>query len=122
MRLFGSERLYSIVDRLGLDEETPIDAKILSNTIENAQKRIEDQNFKRRKYVLTYDDVMNQQRNLIYKQRNDVLNGENISDTIRKMITRMALIRLARESGLKIVRYVEDKATHGMRAIYRIKP
>ena len=87
MRLFGSDRLIAIVDRLGLDEDTPIDAKILSNTIENAQKRIEDQNFKRRKYVLTYDDVMNQQRNLIYKQRNDVLNGENISDTIRKMIT-----------------------------------
>ena len=87
MRLFGSDRLIGIVDRLGLGEDTPIDAKILSNTIENAQKRIEDQNFKRRKYVLTYDDVMNQQRNLIYKQRNDVLNGENISDTIRKMIT-----------------------------------
>ena len=86
MRLFGSDRLIAIVDRLGLDENTPIDAKILSNTIENAQKRIEDQNFKRRKYVLTYDDVMNQQRNLIYKQRNDVLNGENISETIRKMI------------------------------------
>ena len=86
MRLFGSDRLIAIVDRLGLGEDTPIDAKILSNTIENAQKRIEDQNFKRRKYVLTYDDVMNQQRNLIYKQRNDVLNGENISDTIRKMI------------------------------------
>ena len=86
MRLFGSERLGMIVDRLGLDEDTPIDAKILSNTIESAQKRIEDQNFKRRKYVLTYDDVMNQQRNLIYKQRNDVLNGENISETIRKMI------------------------------------
>ncbi len=86
MRLFGSERLFSIVDKLGLDEETPIDARILSNTIENAQKRIEDQNFKRRKYVLTYDDVMNQQRNLIYKQRNDVLNGENISETIKKMI------------------------------------
>ncbi|MBO7250046.1 MAG: preprotein translocase subunit SecA [Clostridia bacterium] len=86
MRLFGSERLIGIVDRLGLDEDTPIDARILSNTIENAQMRIEDQNFKRRKYVLTYDDVMNQQRNLIYKQRNDVLNGEDISETIRKMI------------------------------------
>ena len=86
MRLFGSDRLIAIVERLGLGEDTPIDAKILSNTIENAQKRIEDQNFKRRKYVLTYDDVMNQQRNLIYKQRNDVLDGENISDTIRKMI------------------------------------
>jgi preprotein translocase subunit SecA len=72
---------------LGLDDNTPIDAKILSNQIESAQKRIEEQNFKRRKYVLTYDDVMNQQRNLIYKQRNDVLCGEDVSDTIRKMIT-----------------------------------
>ena len=86
MRLFGSERLIGLVDRLGLPEDTPIDAKILSGTIESAQKKIEDQNFKRRKYVLTYDDVMNQQRNLIYKQRNDVLNGEDISETIRKMI------------------------------------
>ena len=86
MRLFGSERMMGIVERLGLPEDTQIDAKILSNQIESAQKRIEDQNFKRRKYVLTYDDVMNQQRNIIYKQRNDVLNGENISDTVQKMI------------------------------------
>lgn len=86
MRLFGSERMMGIVDRLGLPEDMPIDAKILSNQIENAQKRIEDQNFKRRKYVLTYDDVMNQQRNVIYGQRNSVLNGEDISSTILKMI------------------------------------
>ena len=86
MRLFGSERILGMVDRLGLPEDTPIDAKILSNTIENAQKRIEDQNFKRRKYVLTYDDVMNQQRNVIYGQRNSVLNGDDIGETIRKMI------------------------------------
>ena len=86
MRLFGSERMMSVVERLGLPDDVPIDAKILSNQIEFAQKRIEDQNFKRRKYVLTYDDVMNQQRNIIYKQRNDVLNGEDISETIRKMI------------------------------------
>ncbi|MBQ8818535.1 MAG: preprotein translocase subunit SecA [Clostridia bacterium] len=87
MRLFGSDRLIDMVNRLGLPEDMPIDAKILSGRIEFAQKKIEDQNFKRRKYVLTYDDVMNQQRNLIYKQRYDVLNGEDISETIRKMIT-----------------------------------
>ena len=87
MRLFGSERILGMVDRLGLPEDTPIDAKILSNTIETAQKRIEDQNFKRRKYVLTYDDVMNQQRNIIYGQRNSVLNGDDIGETIRKMIS-----------------------------------
>ena len=87
MRLFGSDRLIGMVDRLGLPDDMPIDAKMLSNTIESAQKKIEDQNFHRRKNVLTYDDVMNQQRNLIYKQRNDVLMGENISETVLKMIT-----------------------------------
>ena len=87
MRLFGSDRLVDMVNKLGLPDDMPIDAKILSGRIEFAQKKIEDQNFKRRKYVLTYDDVMNQQRNLIYKQRYDVLNGEDISETIKKMIT-----------------------------------
>ncbi len=86
MRLFGSEHMMGMVERLGMPDDMPIDAKILSGRIEGAQKRIEDQNFKRRKYVLTYDDVMNQQRNLIYKQRNDVLDGNDISETIQKMI------------------------------------
>ena len=87
MRLFGSDRLIGMVEKLGLDDETPIDAKLLSGSIESAQKRIEDRNFKRRKYVLSYDDVMNQQRNLIYAQRRSVLDGEDISATIRNMIT-----------------------------------
>ena len=87
MRLFGSDRLIGMVEKLGLDDEIPIDAKLLSGSIESAQKRIEDQNFKRRKYVLSYDDVMNQQRNLIYAQRRSVLDGEDISVTIRNMIT-----------------------------------
>ncbi|MBE6684458.1 MAG: preprotein translocase subunit SecA [Ruminococcaceae bacterium] len=87
MRLFGSDRIIGLVDRLGLDENTPIDAKMLSNSIEGAQKRIEDNNFKRRKNVLAYDDVMNQQRTLIYKQRGDVLEGgEGIEEIIKKMM------------------------------------
>jgi preprotein translocase subunit SecA len=86
MRLFGSERIIGLVDRLGLPDDVPIDAKILSNQIENAQKRIEDQNFKRRKYVLSYDDVMNQQRTVIYKQRKEVLDGNDVSEKIRIMI------------------------------------
>lgn len=87
MRLFGSDRIISLVDRLGLDETTPIDANMLSNSIENAQKKIESNNFKRRKYVLAYDDVMNQQRTVIYKQRAEVLDGgEEISETIKKMM------------------------------------
>ncbi len=87
MRLFGAERLQAIVDAMKMPEDMPIDAKILSDAIERAQKRIEDANFKRRKYVLSYDDVMNQQRSLIYKQRQDVLDGEDISETIQKMIS-----------------------------------
>ncbi len=86
MRLFGSERILGIVNSLGLDEETPIDARILTNSIESAQKRIEDSNFKRRKNVLSYDDVMNQQRTIIYKQRQEVLDGENLSSTVQAMI------------------------------------
>ncbi len=86
MRLFGSERMLGIVERLGLDDSTPIDARILSNSIESAQKRIEDNNFKRRKNVLTYDDVMNQQREKIYSQRREVLDGNDISEKIKNMI------------------------------------
>ena len=86
MRLFGSERIIGIVSRLGLDEDTPIDAKILSGQIETAQKRLEDRNFSSRKYVLSYDDVMNQQRNVIYSQRQDVLNGVDLKEKIENMI------------------------------------
>ena len=86
MRLFGGDRLYNLVDKFGLDEDTPIDAAILSNNIESAQKRIEAQNFKRRENVITYDDVMNQQREIIYKQRREVLDGMDVSDTIKGWI------------------------------------
>ncbi len=86
MRLFGGERIQMIVSRLGLPDDQPIDSKILSNSIESAQKRLEGNNFQRRKYVLDYDDVMNQQRQIIYKQRQDVLHGMNLRDTILGMI------------------------------------
>ena len=86
MRLFGTDRLIGLTARLGLDEDTPIDARILSGSIEGAQKKIENANFARRKNVITYDDVMNQQRNVIYSQRSEVLNGDNISKKIENMI------------------------------------
>ncbi|MGM9665279.1 MAG: preprotein translocase subunit SecA [Eubacteriales bacterium] len=86
MRLFGSERIMGLIERLGLDEDTPIEAKILSGQIENAQKRLEDRNFTRRKTVLSYDDVMNQQRNVIYSQRAEVLNGADLKSKIENMI------------------------------------
>ncbi len=86
MRLFGSERLIGLVDRLGLEEDQPISAKILSNSIENAQKQLEGNNFERRKNVLNYDDVMNQQRTIIYNQRREVLDGMDLRDRIKSMI------------------------------------
>ena len=86
MRLFGSDRILSVVEAMGLPEDQPIDAKILSSSIESAQKRLEGQNFERRKNVLQYDDVMNRQRELIYGERQAVLNGENLRDKIHKMM------------------------------------
>ena len=86
MRLFGSDRIIGLVNSLGLSDDTPIDARILSGSIESAQKKIEDQNFKRRKNVLTYDDVMNQQRTVIYNQRREVLDGVSLKDKILNMM------------------------------------
>ena len=86
MRLFGSDRLVEVTARLGLDETTPIDARVLSSSIENAQKRVETSHFESRKHVLTYDDVMNQQRKVIYDQRSEVLMNDNISEKIANMI------------------------------------
>ncbi len=88
MRLFGSDRIIGLAERLGLDEQTPLDMRMLSNSIEGAQRKIEGMNFERRKNVLTYDDVMNQQRQVIYQQRYDVLTKDDIADTIEDMITR----------------------------------
>lgn len=86
MRLFGGDKVIGIVSRLGLDEDTPIDAGLLSGQIENAQKRLEGRNFARRKNVLSYDDVMNQQRNIIYSQRAEVLDGKDLKGKIENMI------------------------------------
>lgn len=87
LRLFGSERVAGIVERLGLPEDEPIEAGIISSSIESAQKRLEGENFNRRKTVLDYDDVMNQQREIIYKQRRSVLDGDDISATIDDMVS-----------------------------------
>ena len=86
LRLFGSDRIMGITARLGLDEDTPINAGILSSSIEGAQKRIEANNFARRKHVLTYDDVMNQQRKIIYQERAEVLFSDSIKEKIENMI------------------------------------
>ena len=86
MRLFSSDRVMTMMDALGLDEDTPIDAKILSGAVENAQRSVESRNFRSRKNVLEYDNVMNTQREVIYNQRQKVLDGEDMKDNILHMI------------------------------------
>jgi len=86
MRLFSSDRIMNMMDTLGLDEDTPIDAKMLSNAVENAQKSVESRNFRARKNVLEYDNVMNTQREVIYAQRQKVLDGEDLRESIMSML------------------------------------
>ena len=86
MRLFSSERVMTMMDAMGLDEDTPIDAKILSGAVENAQKSVEGRHFRSRKNVLEYDNVMNTQRQIIYAQRQKVLDGEDLRENILSML------------------------------------
>ena len=86
MRLFGSERVIGMMNALKIDEDTPIDQKMLSGAIETAQRKVESRNFQYRKNVLEYDDVMNQQRTLIYNQRATVLDGDNIHESVWAMV------------------------------------
>lgn len=104
MRLFGGERISNIMETLNVDEDTPLESSMLSRTIESAQKKKEGMNFATRKNVLQYDDVMNKQRELIYSQRNKVLDGENLKDTVLKMIDETI------EEYSKI--YLADEAVH----------
>ncbi|MBO5715660.1 MAG: preprotein translocase subunit SecA [Clostridia bacterium] len=86
IRLFGGERIHLVANNLGMSDDDVLDLRVFSSVIETSQKKIEDLNFRRRKNVLAYDDVMNKQRELIYKQRQDVLNGADISEKIANMI------------------------------------
>ena len=86
MRLFGSERISGIVEKIGLEEDMPIEHKMLTKSIEGAQKKVEGRNFGIRKHVLQYDDVMNKQREIIYAERRRVLEGENLKEQIENMI------------------------------------
>jgi len=90
MRRFGAENIMSMMDRLGMEEDQPIESKMITRAVEQAQKRVEGQNFDARSWVLQYDDVMNQQREIIYKQRREVLELESLRDVILEMIGRVA--------------------------------
>lgn len=100
MRRFGAETLPAIMDKVGMNDEMPIENRMVSRTIENAQKRVEARNFEARKNILEYDDVMNRQREIIYEQRRQVLRGENMAESIGAMIDRL-------------VDTVCDEAAHG---------
>ncbi|RSK28604.1 preprotein translocase subunit SecA [Bacillus sp. HMF5848] len=86
MRRFGSDNMKSMMDRLGLDDDQPIQSKMVSRAVESAQKRVEGNNFDARKQLLQYDDVLRQQREVIYKQRFDVLASENLRDIVEEMV------------------------------------
>ena len=87
MRIFGSDNISKFMDKLGLDEDEPITAKMITKSIEKAQKKVESHNFEIRKYVLEYDDVMNQQREVLYAQRRQVLTSDSLKDTILGMVS-----------------------------------
>jgi preprotein translocase subunit SecA len=106
MRLFGGERVGKMMETLGVEEDMPIEQKVVSNAIERAQKQVESRNFQSRKTVLEYDDVMNKQRELIYKQRKQVLDGEDVSESVQNMVAdtiRMNMSGVLNERG-----YVSD--------------
>ncbi|MCY6355463.1 preprotein translocase subunit SecA [Clostridium sp. ZS2-4] len=118
MRIFGSERLQGIVEKLGLSDDDVIESKMVSGAIENAQKKVEGNNFDVRKTVLQYDDVMNQQREVIYKQRAQVLEGESLKEYVQDMIEDVIVTAVdAHMSGLdenleediqKLITYLEE--------------
>ena len=99
LRLFASDWIQSVMDKLGVDEDTPLDQKMLSNAIEKAQRKVESQNFQIRKTVLEYDDVMNTQREVIYKQRRQVLDGEDVHAAIENMLTTTVTNLIAGHTG-----------------------
>ena len=87
MRRFGSEQMKSMMTKLGMDDTTPIQSKMVSRSVESAQKRVEGNNFDARKRLLQYDDVLRQQREIIYKERNEVLESDNIREVLEKMLS-----------------------------------
>ena len=90
MRIFGSERISNIMDRLGIEEDQPIEHRLVTKAIENAQRKVEAHNFEIRKHLLEYDNVMNQQREVIYSQRREVLTGEDLKESVMEMIEEQA--------------------------------
>jgi len=120
IRLFAGDRMFKVLDRLGPAEGEPIEARMLSNVVERSQKKVEELNFLRRKNVLKYDEVMNEQRRVIYDQRNRILNGEDFGEQVREMLEDV-IASVVREQ-IGGVQYQEewdvDSVLVGLRALY----
>jgi preprotein translocase subunit SecA len=112
LRLFGGERMQNIVERLGVEEDQPIEAGMLSRSIENAQKKVESRNFSIRKYVLQYDNVMNKQREVIYGDRRKVLSGEDMRDRVLSMCEE--LVDEAVDNAVMGAKYAEEWDMNGL--------
>jgi preprotein translocase subunit SecA len=112
IRLFAGDRMFRILDRLGPADGTPIEAKMLSNVVEKAQKKVEELNFMRRKTVLKYDEVMNEQRRVIYDQRERILNGEDFAEQVRDMIAEVVEDTVREQ--LADAQYAEDWDVDGL--------
>ncbi len=125
MKIFGGDMITGVFNTLGADEDMPIESKIISGAVEKAQKRVEGKNFSIRKHVLQYDDVMNTQREIIYKQRKQVLNGEDLKNSIINMITSVVEDIVNQYSQEEIVNYEslreEIKNTFGLDNIEALK-
>lgn len=125
MKIFGGDKITTVYNMLGADEDMPIESKMISKSVESAQRRVEDRNFSIRKNVLNYDDVMNTQREIIYKQRREVLDGENLKEQIQKMIDSVAEeltnTYLSEETVNKEAFMQDVKATFGIEKLHSLK-
>ncbi len=114
MKIFGGDKITTVFNALGADEDMPIESKMISKSVESAQRKVEGRNFSIRKNVLSYDDVMNVQREIIYKQRREVLDGENLKDNVTSMINSVAeeLVQMySTESGIDKESFVQEMIT-----------
>lgn len=125
MKIFGGDKITTVYNMLGADENMPIESKMISKSVESAQRRVEDRNFSIRKNVLNYDDVMNTQREIIYKQRREVLDGENLKEQIQKMMNSVAEeltnTYLSEEAVNKEAFMQDIKTTFGIEKLHSLK-
>ncbi len=125
MKIFGGDKITTVYNMLGADEDMPIESKMISKSVESAQRRVEDRNFSIRKNVLNYDDVMNTQREIIYKQRREVLDGENLKSQIQKMMDSVAEeltnTYLSEETVNKEAFMQDIKSTFGIEKLHTLK-